>query len=258
MTMKSLKYNRTTALSAAVTVQSLLDPTLVSGGLPVATVDFAILQPESQDIRWRDDGTAPTAVVGHLLRAGQFLVVQRGRLALVQVIEVAASATASVTAYTGTSPPFLPDVTTATAPVAVASPPAASVFAGALAGSATQAVTDITGATGITANTVFAGSVSISLTAAQTAALAAAGTARAAVSWVPGTGGTAAVVVAAIDLSFGLGGVTNLTAPHTELTAAVPVLVYVGTTAGKFQVTVTTTGTVTTIGWDVTLSGSSR
>lgn len=150
----------------------------------------------------------------------------------------------------------LPVSIATTVPVSIAAPAAASVFAGALNGAATQTVVDITGATGITANKVFTGVASISLAAAQTAALAAAGTVRATVTWVPGTDGTAAVVVAAIDLNFGVGGITNLMAPHSELTIMVPVTVYVGTTAGKFQVTIATTGTVTTLAWGVTVGGS--
>lgn len=136
--------------------------------------------------------------------------------------------------------------------------PAASIFSGASTGTGTQAATDITGATGITANTVFEGNASISLSAAQTAALAAAGTARVTITWVPGTGGTTAVVVAALGLNFGLGGVTNLTAPHSELSIVVPILVYVGTTTGKFQATVATTGTISAMNWEVTASGSAR
>lgn len=136
--------------------------------------------------------------------------------------------------------------------------PASSAVAGALNGSAAQAVTDITGAAAIPANTVFSGFAGISLSASQNAALAVAGTVRASISWVPGTAGTTAVDVAAINLNFGVGSATNLTAPHSELTVAVPVIVYVGTTTGRFRVTVATTGTVTALQWDATVSGSAR
>lgn len=59
---------------------------------------FAIVQAEGQDVRWRDDGVDPTATVGMILAAGdsmQFL----GDLDLVRFIEATAGATLNVSFY---------------------------------------------------------------------------------------------------------------------------------------------------------------
>lgn len=53
-----------------------------AGGLS----DFAVFGPlETGQIRWRDDGTAPTASVGHLLEIGSVLEYD-GNLAFLQFI----------------------------------------------------------------------------------------------------------------------------------------------------------------------------
>lgn len=56
---------------------------------------FAIVSIEDQSVRWRADGTAPTATVGHLLTAGTYLWITSW---LTKVEFIAATAGAKMTA----------------------------------------------------------------------------------------------------------------------------------------------------------------
>lgn len=58
----------------------------------------ALIQCEGQSVRWRDDGTAPTAAVGQLLATGTILE-YNGPLAAIQFIQTAATATLDVSYY---------------------------------------------------------------------------------------------------------------------------------------------------------------
>jgi hypothetical protein len=138
-----------------------------------------------------------------------------------------------------------------------AAPGSASIFAGAANGTATQAATDIPGATGITANKVFQGTIAINASAAQVAAANAVGMLVVTVTWVPGTSGTAAQRVATVNLNLPAGGASG-PGQWASGSIVVPVQLYVGTTAGKFQCTVTTTGTVTALAWDAIVSGNAN
>jgi hypothetical protein len=59
---------------------------------------IALIQAEGADIRWRDDGTAPTAGVGMFLGNGQTLQ-YTGNLQTIKLIGVAAGATLNVSFY---------------------------------------------------------------------------------------------------------------------------------------------------------------
>jgi hypothetical protein len=59
---------------------------------------LAMIQAESQNVRYRDDGVNPTATVGMLLAAGDMLVYS-GKLADIKFIEVSASAKINVIFY---------------------------------------------------------------------------------------------------------------------------------------------------------------
>lgn len=70
-----------------------------SVGLTVPSgADFALIQAVSQAIRWRDDGTSPTATVGMHLAAGDTLRYD-GDLSAFEVIEEASAAEMNVTYY---------------------------------------------------------------------------------------------------------------------------------------------------------------
>lgn len=70
-----------------------------STGLTVpANSDFALIQVEGQAIRYRDDGTAPTAAIGMLLPVGAILE-YNGDLAAFRAIEVAVGGKLNVSYY---------------------------------------------------------------------------------------------------------------------------------------------------------------
>jgi len=69
-------------------------------GLPsIATgAIIALVQAESQQVRWTDDGTTPTALIGTLMEAGQ-VIEFNGNLAALQFFEVVAGASLNVSYY---------------------------------------------------------------------------------------------------------------------------------------------------------------
>lgn len=79
-------YQQITSLSAAA---SLTVPT-------GATI--ALIQAQDRDVRWRDDGTDPTASVGMVIAAGDALP-YTGSLAAIKLIETTASAKVNVSYY---------------------------------------------------------------------------------------------------------------------------------------------------------------
>ncbi len=82
---RCLGYQQITAL-AAVT------------GLEPKGALVAVIQAESKDVRWRDDGVAPTALIGMLLTAGAAME-YRGDMNAIRFIEVAASAKLNIAYY---------------------------------------------------------------------------------------------------------------------------------------------------------------
>lgn len=89
-----LGYQQITSLSAA---QSLTVPTRDANGLAVKP-SIALITPETQGVRWRDDGTAPTASVGMPLAAGVTLQYD-GDLTQIKFIEQTASAKLNISYY---------------------------------------------------------------------------------------------------------------------------------------------------------------
>lgn len=89
--MRQLGYQQITSLSAATALT-----------VPAGTI-LAMCMPETQAVRWRDDGTSPTATVGYPLAVGQELRYDAGGLAAVKFIEQTASAKLNVVYY-GTQP----------------------------------------------------------------------------------------------------------------------------------------------------------
>lgn len=89
-----LGYQQITSLSAAA---SLTVPSVDVQGLNCKP-SIAIITPETQSVRWRDDGVAPTATVGMPLAAGTTLQYD-GDLTKIQFIETAASAKLNISYY---------------------------------------------------------------------------------------------------------------------------------------------------------------
>jgi hypothetical protein len=81
-----LGYQQITSLSAA------------AGLTPPQGATLALIVPETQGIRWRDDGTNPTASVGMPVAAGSYLSYD-GDLNRIKFIEQTASAKINVSYY---------------------------------------------------------------------------------------------------------------------------------------------------------------
>jgi hypothetical protein len=90
----TMGYQQITSLSSAA---KLTVPARDLNGL-AGTPRIAIITPETQAVRWRDDGVAPTTSVGMPLAAGVTLQYD-GDLSQIQFIEQAASAKLNITYY---------------------------------------------------------------------------------------------------------------------------------------------------------------
>lgn len=89
-----LGYQQITSLSAAT---KLTVPQKDLNGL-AGTPRIAIIIPEAQAVRWRDDGVAPTASVGMPLAAGVTLQYD-GDISQIQFIEQTSGAKLNITYY---------------------------------------------------------------------------------------------------------------------------------------------------------------
>jgi hypothetical protein len=67
------------------------------GSIP-ANTKLTLVQAEGQDVRWRDDGTDPTAGVGMLLEDGQTLV-YNGNPTVLRLIQVTTTAKLNISFY---------------------------------------------------------------------------------------------------------------------------------------------------------------
>lgn len=85
--MKALGYQQLTSLSSATALT-----------VPAGT-SLAVCTAEAQAIRWRDDGTSPTASVGMPLSVGDTLFFDAAALAIVKFIEQTTSAKLNVSYY---------------------------------------------------------------------------------------------------------------------------------------------------------------
>lgn len=87
-------YEQITSVSSSI---GLNVPSVDKNGLSCKP-SFALITPESQAVRWRDDGVAPTASVGMPLAAGVTLQYD-GDLSKIRFIEQTASAKINVSYY---------------------------------------------------------------------------------------------------------------------------------------------------------------
>lgn len=93
MSVKSVGYQQSSSVATAQTLAQLF------GAAVPTNADYVVVQCETQNCRWRDDGVAPTASVGNLLTAGDSIVVRRGQFSKFQIIQVAATAVVNVDFY---------------------------------------------------------------------------------------------------------------------------------------------------------------
>lgn len=95
------QHNATTA-PGYTEIKGYVQVTSLASAAGVGTVPdgatFALITPETQSIRWRDDGVDPTASVGMPLAAGATLQ-YTGKFSALKMIETSASAKVNITYY---------------------------------------------------------------------------------------------------------------------------------------------------------------
>lgn len=94
---KPLGYAKSSAVDAATSVSSLTFDGQGAPGIPLSTKTLLIV-PEVQAVRWKDNGTAPTAALGQPLAVGSELR-YTGNPANIQFISQTAGALINVTAF---------------------------------------------------------------------------------------------------------------------------------------------------------------
>lgn len=82
-----------TSLSGAVKLGSAFE-----NGLPVGA-DSVLLQADTHDVRWTDDGTTPTSSVGMILKSGDAPFLYTGAIENLQFIESASGAVLDFSLY---------------------------------------------------------------------------------------------------------------------------------------------------------------
>ena len=85
--MEPISYEQLTSLVAAAGLASI-----------PAGATMAMIQPEAQNVRFRDDGVDPTAAAGMIVVANDVLF-YTGNLSAIKFIQVSASAKINVTYY---------------------------------------------------------------------------------------------------------------------------------------------------------------
>lgn len=85
--LKPAGYRQITSLSSAAGISNIPDNARV-----------ALISAEAQAVRWRDDGTNPTASVGMVIAAGADMV-YTGDFSAIKFIEVSVSAKVNVSFY---------------------------------------------------------------------------------------------------------------------------------------------------------------
>lgn len=91
---RSLGHFQSAAVDAATTLVSIV-------GAPIAAkgIVLAIVQPQTQAVRWRDDGVAPTAAIGYPLAVGAELRYTGVNIQNLQFISQAAGAILNIVVY---------------------------------------------------------------------------------------------------------------------------------------------------------------
>ncbi len=92
----ALGYAQLTGMSAATTFAS------ASVTIPAGTTHI-LMRAETQNVRWRDDGVAPTGTVGNLLATGDGAFLYGGPASKLQFIQATSGAILNVSFYSVTS-----------------------------------------------------------------------------------------------------------------------------------------------------------
>src|SRR6266446_6704820 len=88
---RSLGYAQLTSIDASTLISSATFGSAAGAGIPLGT-SLLLITPQTQAIRWRDDGTAPTATVGYPLASGSELRYTGNNLGNLRVISQVAGA----------------------------------------------------------------------------------------------------------------------------------------------------------------------
>ena len=89
---KALGYAQLTAIDASTLVSS------VAGGIPIGTT-MILITPQTQAVRWRDDGVVPTATVGYPLAVAAELIYTAQSMANLRFISQVAGAAINIAFY---------------------------------------------------------------------------------------------------------------------------------------------------------------
>ncbi len=95
-----LGYAQLTSIDSSTLISTATFGTATAAGIPAGTT-LLLITPQTQAIRWRDDGTAPTASVGYPLAVGQELRYTAHGQANLRVISQIAGAAVNIVAYSG-------------------------------------------------------------------------------------------------------------------------------------------------------------
>lgn len=93
--------NTVAAIEGSVVPKGYQQITSLSASTPLIVPDgsvFAMITPSTQAIRYRDDGTAPTATIGYPIAVGQTLK-YTGGLTAIRLIQQTASASVDIAYY---------------------------------------------------------------------------------------------------------------------------------------------------------------
>lgn len=96
--LQTLGYAQSAAVDASTLVSSLTFQGQPGAGIPPGTV-LLIVTPQTQAVRWRDDGTAPTAAAGYPLAVAIELRYDGANMAALRFISQVAGAIINVVAY---------------------------------------------------------------------------------------------------------------------------------------------------------------
>lgn len=95
-----LGYAQLTSIDSSTLVNTATFGSATAAGIPAGT-QLLLITPQTQAIRWRDDGTAPTATVGYPLAVGQELRYTAHGQNNLRVISQVAGAAINIVAYAG-------------------------------------------------------------------------------------------------------------------------------------------------------------
>lgn len=93
-----LGYAQLTSIDTSTLISSATFGNAAAPGIPAGT-KFLLIQPQTQAVRVRSDGIAPTAAVGYPIAVGAELRFTAGQMASLRVISQTANAAVNIWAF---------------------------------------------------------------------------------------------------------------------------------------------------------------